>query len=47
MLCSKRLRFEKVLKIKEKYWKLKPSLVCMGCAGLDHNQFGKYGNKLE
>lgn len=44
-LCSKELRFGKVLKIVEKYWKVGPGLIYINCAGVDYNCLGKYRDR--
>lgn len=36
-LCSKRLRFDRALKVVKKYWEAKPGLVCLSCARISHN----------
>ena len=44
-LCFKGLRFEKALKIVEKYWKAGPGLVYMYCVDVGHNCMGKCKNR--
>lgn len=45
ILCAKNLRFEKILKIVEKYWEVGPSLICINCARVGHNHLEKYRDK--
>lgn len=44
-LYSKRLRFEEVLKVVEKYWEAGPGSICVSCVGVGHNCLAKYRNR--
>ena len=44
-LCSKGLRFGGALKVVEKYWEAGPGLVCLSCAGVDHDRLEKCGDR--
>ena len=35
-----------MLKVVEKYWEVRSSLVCMSCAGVGHDRLGECGGKL-
>lgn len=40
-LCAKRLRFEGILKVVERYWKAKPGLVCSVYCNIAHDWLKK------
>lgn len=44
-LYSKRLRFEEVLKVVEKYWKAGINSIYMSCASVGHNRLGECENR--
>lgn len=44
-LCSKRLKFEKTLKVVEKCWETGPSFICMSYVGIGYDWLERYSNK--
>lgn len=46
-LCIKRLRFGRVSKVVEKYWKARSSSIYMTCSGISYDQLGGCNESLE
>ncbi len=45
LLCSKRLRFRRALKVVEKYWEAGPGSVCISYKAVDHYRLGNCGKR--